>query len=124
MTQPPLFGPPPDDRPLPPAKMAYDKPAAPVGVLRGRARSCSACGALIVFPLVAKRVGGREQMRPMPVDVEPDPAGNVHVWAEGRVLRGHVFGRRQDRAGRADLHKSHFTTCPDAGRFRQRGDDR
>lgn len=113
---------------LPAAKMPYDEDAAGTALLRSKATHCTAegCGALIVFPFVSRKIRGsdREQMRPMPVDLEPDPAGTVHVWVEskGRVLRGHVFGRAKDRAGRQDLHRSHFATCPGAGQFRQRSD--
>lgn len=124
MSQMPLFGDLPPEEPtgLPPAKMPYDKPAVPSAVLRAKARPCSACGQLIVFPLVARTAKGVERARVMPVDVDPDPAGTVHIWTEGRSLRGHVFGRATDRKNRRDLHKSHFATCPQAGQFRQRSD--
>jgi hypothetical protein len=127
MTQPPLFGEPdPVPEALPPAKMPYDKAPAPIGWLREKARPCSACGALIVFPFVARKVRGsdREETRPMPVDLDYDPKGTVHVWTEsrGRVLRGHVFGKAADRKGRNTLHKSHFATCTNPGQFRQRRD--
>lgn len=125
MTQPALFGDPQEpEQNLPPAKMPWEAPPAPMAVLRAKQRPCTACGAMIVFPYVSRKVKGtdREETKPMPVDVDYDPAGTVHVWLEsrGRVLRGHVFGRKADRKGRNTLHKSHFASCPEADRFRQR----
>jgi hypothetical protein len=90
--------------------------------LRDRARPCQACGASIVFALVSKKSKGREVTSSMPIDVEPALDGNVHVWTEGRTLRGHVFGRKQDRDGRHDLHRSHFApgSCANPEMFRKR----
>jgi hypothetical protein len=127
VSQMPLFGEPEPEVPeLPPAKMPWDAPPAPIGLLRSKARECSACGAPIIFPFVSRTVRGsdREVTRPMPVDLDYDPAGTVHVWTEsaGRVLRGKVFGRKADRTGKQTLHVSHFATCTNPGQFRQRSD--
>ena len=125
MTQPSLFGDPePEPQPAPakPEKLPVDRPPAPIGVLRSRARACRSCGAQVVFAVTEKRKGGRDVPGVMPVDVEPAPGGNVRLTTQssGRVIRAYVIPKAQT-VGRASLHTSHFATCSEAGQHRKRG---
>jgi hypothetical protein len=59
-----------------------------------------------------------ESGKPMPVDIEPDPRGNLILY------RGHDLSMRCRVAGDGvkvgDRHRPHFATCPDADSWRQR----
>jgi len=78
---------------------------------------CTACGASLVFAVLAS--GKR-----IPMDPEPSDRGNVACRiVEGRGLVAHVFGKAdatEARAAGAVLYLSHFATCPDVARFRNR----
>jgi hypothetical protein len=76
---------------------------------RGRCRSC---GAEVIW---AKTEAGR----PMPVDVEPDPAGNLHLWLDGN----HEYRCAVIVESWPDYRprfRPHFATCPDAQSWRRR----
>lgn len=103
---------------LPPVKGPLDKPAAPIGWLRAKGGHCRSCNAEIVFALLTKKKGGTEITKPHPYDLAPDPDGTTHLTAEGRNVRAYLIPKK-DRAGRAILHKSHFTTCPQAEAWRR-----
>jgi hypothetical protein len=62
----------------------------------------------------------------MPVDLEPDPGGNVTLYAapdDGRLI-AEVMPRARVESGNLPgsgvLYTSHFATCPDADRHRRR----
>lgn len=62
--------------------------------------------------------------RPMPLDLDPHPDGNVHLgWVGGEelalVLAGAELAAAQLEAG--TLYRSHFVTCPDADEHRGAG---
>ena len=78
--------------------------------------SCRSCGAPVLWATV--ELSGKQ----MPVDADPAPEGNVliqrepgRVWA--RVLTGHDL--HQARHEDEPLHRSHFSTCPDAATWRR-----
>ena len=78
--------------------------------------TCRACDAEIVF---AETRNGKR----MPVDVEPNPDGNCYLSKDGtdatvQVLAGDDLAEAK-RSG-LQLHKSHFTTCPESADFRRR----
>jgi hypothetical protein len=68
--------------------------------------------------------------RMMPVDREPSPGGNVKLFRRpDGSIRCEVLGpdaaQQLEQAaallgGSTQLRKSHFVTCPQAGRFRRR----
>ncbi len=68
---------------------------------------CSACGAPIIW---AKH---EKSGKPNPIDADPCPDGNV-------LLRGdfYMLVPKAERVDWPKLHKSHFSTCPEAQRFR------
>lgn len=78
---------------------------------------CKSCGAAIVW---AKTTSGRT----MPVDAEPTDDGTIHLnGSDCEVLskadREAVLAA-DDLSGRyTRLHKSHFSTCPQAARHRK-----
>lgn len=120
MNQMSLFGDEPAEPPRPakPEKEAWEKAAAEQPQLRHRQTPCQSCGAMIVFAQVERK--GGNGVRPHPVDVDEHPAGTVHLWMEGRYLRGKVLTKAQakDRSG---LHRSHFATCPKAAEWKSGG---
>jgi hypothetical protein len=120
MTLPlPGFGPEPDDTPTTRSEKdpATHKPT-PLAALRARCETCRSCPAQIVY-VVTYNKRTKKHSR-MPVDVDPDPGGNVLVYSVGRVLHGHVLNKA-DATARDDLHSSHFDSCPDAPAYRTRG---
>lgn len=77
-------------------------------------RACGSCDAPIIW---ASTVKGR----PMPVDAEPDPDGNILLHARpGRGPLAEVVPAGQDGliAGE-QLRLSHFATCPNADQHRR-----
>lgn len=127
MTQEPLFGPEPEvpaePEALPPVPKDVDRKAAPLALLRGKARPCESCGTSIVFAISLKRLRGADRVRVMPVDVAPTPGGNVRLTVDGRRIMAYVIPKAQTR-DRADLHMSHFATCPQADQWRSKGGKR
>ena len=69
--------------------------------------TCKGCGASILWATAA--VTGKV----MPLNLPPDPEGNLMVGSDGKVraVGGDGGGRR---------YSSHFATCPRAGDFRKR----
>jgi hypothetical protein len=82
--------------------------------------SCAAKGinALIVFIPVANNAG--RKMRPMPLNAEPDPAGNVAVSRTGSgALRGRVLAGGQKAIPPEVTYCPHFATCVAPGAHRK-----
>lgn len=77
---------------------------------------CRSCGAPIVWETTVTA-------KAMPIDPDPDPAGNVDVvWIGGERV-ALVLGPADAVAAQAAGHKlyvSHFGTCPSAGAWRRR----
>lgn len=82
------------------AKRTYPYPTMP----------CSACGAPIVFARSAND-------RPIPLNAEPDPNGNIWVSADGRA---HYRSKANPIPDGAERYTSHFIDCPQAAQFRRR----
>lgn len=72
---------------------------------------CGGCGAPVVWTTTAN-------LRPMPVDPEPAPDGNVLLTAVGLGVRAEVVGNPARLFGRT-AYRSHFSTCPKAGDYRR-----
>lgn len=53
--------------------------------------------------------------QPMPLDAEPNPAGNVTLDAHGRAVVHAAGAAPADRP----VFMPHHATCPDAGRWRR-----
>jgi hypothetical protein len=73
---------------------------------------CQSCAARIVWAVT-------ERGKRMPVDADPHPAGNVRLipTADGGAT-AHVL-QKHEAAGGAPLHRSHFTSCPNASDWRR-----
>jgi len=71
--------------------------------------ACRSCFAPIIWR-------NTEKGRPIPLDPEPTPNGDVRVDEHGTA---HVLPN-EPRLGTDELHRSHFATCPDADRHRGR----
>jgi hypothetical protein len=79
-------------------------------------KQCSACHAEIAWAFTPR--GKR-----MPIDADPHPAGNVVVSvADSGRLECRVLSRIEVslQPDDVELYRSHFATCPDAQRFRDR----
>lgn len=68
-----------------------------------------------------------ERGKDMPVDAEPAPGGTIALcWSESRnhptVLSTVVTAKLA--FGHTNLRKSHFASCPQAGKWRRRGGGR
>lgn len=81
-----------------------------------RVEGCKSCGASVIWAVTPAA-------KPMPVDAEPVKDGNVQLEHRGddmtplaRVL---PVAKQFGKAGQ--LRKSHFATCPQAGKWRRRG---
>lgn len=59
-----------------------------------------------------------EHGRPMPLDPDPVPGGNVVIDASGVAI---VFARAGQAPKRFDRYVPHAKTCPAAGASRRRG---
>lgn len=71
---------------------------------------CRSCGAAIVWARTATR-------RPMPIDPDPVPHGNVKYLRPGIVAvidRSSIF----DQHAEGPWYVSHFSTCPAADTWR------
>ncbi len=84
--------------------------------MASHSNSCRSCGADIVWAITK---GGKR----MPVDAEPNPAGNVELtvgrsdsipWATVHSQPPGMFDDWVDRA-----HMPHFATCPDGESWRK-----
>lgn len=99
------------DRPLPGLDGAYvGVPIAPI--CAGHVTACRECGAPIVWAMTGEH-------RAMPVNPTASPAGNVELTAGRGGLHCTVLPKR-DQHDRDDLHLSHFVTCPQAAKVRNR----
>ncbi|SCL32110.1 hypothetical protein GA0070616_4389 [Micromonospora nigra] len=74
---------------------------------------CRSCPAQIIWTVT-------DRGRDMPVDAEPDPAGNValSVNDKGQIVASVV--KPHLAFGRKDLRLSHFVRCKDAAKWRRR----
>jgi hypothetical protein len=72
---------------------------------------CRSCGAPVVW---AKLSSGKNN----PVDPKPSPDGNIILGAAGDV--SYVLSRIEAVAYKGLLHRSHFSTCPNAAAHRRR----
>ena len=72
--------------------------------------TCRICQDPIIFALVGNREG-RPPSR-MPLNPQPDPAGNVAVYRDAqRTLVGRVLGKDDHVLGYERLMMPHFATC-------------
>lgn len=73
---------------------------------------CRSCSDRIIWTTT-------DRSKPMPVDAEPAPGGNLTLWRDdkgeirSRVVKPHLA------FGRTDLRLSHFVRCPQADRWRR-----
>ena len=80
---------------------------------------CRSCGAPILWAITGKA------SKPMPVDAEPSPDGNLVLTEDGAQSRAIVLDKIQLRFARERgeaLHCSHFATCPEASDWRRKRD--
>lgn len=78
-------------------------------------RACRGCGAEIVF---AGTVNGKA----MPVDLLPEPGGNVRLLDQDGLAYVEVLGPLEQQIAEdagEPLHYSHFATCPNQEEFRR-----
>ncbi len=101
--------------------MTPDQEAAPLHA----PHVCKSCSAPIFWAQLLDEAGRRVRtesgrMKAMPVNAQPDPAGNVvlfHREGEGIVCR--VLRRGEEPPPGARLRTSHFATCPNANQHRR-----
>lgn len=67
---------------------------------------CSKCGRQIAW------VRTETNQKGMPIDPDPNPAGNVSVRYEAGKLTAHVFLRSEKRPSGTTVFMPHFATCP------------
>jgi hypothetical protein len=72
---------------------------------------CRSCPADIVWAVTTRG-------RPMPVDAEPHPDGNIRLIPRMGLTTPRAEVVTEPRPGE-QLRHSHFTTCPDAGQHRR-----
>jgi hypothetical protein len=78
------------------------------------ARRCKSCGALILWTLT-------EAGKPMPVDFAPSTDGTVAINVDVDERGRRVWRSRVAQIGEPIVRrKSHFATCPNAGKHRKR----
>jgi len=70
--------------------------------------TCRSCGATIVWAIT-------DSGKRMPVDAEPDPAGNLSIWESGEGWRVTVVPEEWDGL----RYRPHFATCPDSESWRR-----
>lgn len=90
-------------------------PSAPAATADWPTQPCEGrgCTAQVIWATTAN-------VRPMPVDVEPVADGNVLLsWVNGTVRAEVIGARGQARLFGRTRYRSHFTSCPDADRFRK-----
>ena len=83
---------------------------------------CRGCGAEILW------IRTTANRRKMPVDAEPvavllNGAGNTFVKLDGTIVTGRRIGDAWDDdpdANVVEAYESHFATCPEGGKFRNR----
>lgn len=85
--------------------------------LQRHAQRCARCPALIAW-------GRTDAGKAMPVNLEPDPAGNVAVYVDGAgVIRARVVSHDLPLATFEHLHVPHFATCGQGSRPPARKDN-
>lgn len=62
-----------------------------------------------------------ESGKRMPLDAEPHPEGNVLMVAGGSGPVARVLSASAAATTSGALFRSHFVTCPDAGKWRRDG---
>jgi hypothetical protein len=72
---------------------------------------CRSCQAHIIWAVT-------DTGRRMPVDPDPDPQGNLTVWATGEGWRVSVI--TEDWPESRPRFRPHFATCPDSESWRHR----
>lgn len=93
-----------------------------------RVQNCRSCSARIIWAVTNPEL---KSGRPMPVDADPHPQGNVMLARDPRiphepdapvVVRATVL-RANQAAGARDagelLYRSHFASCPNADAWRK-----
>lgn len=73
---------------------------------------CSACGAAIIWTTT-------EAGKQAPIDAEPCADGTIAISIDGRLSEV-VKDPKLAREAGMKLHKNHFSTCPDAAKFRKK----
>jgi len=73
---------------------------------------CGSCKKPVIWTVTAN--GKR-----LPVDATPTSDGTVALTAAGNQVRSRVV-EVKFRFGRRDLHKAHFSSCPQANTWRRR----
>jgi hypothetical protein len=74
---------------------------------------CSSCGAAIIW--TTTKLG-----RPMPVDAEPTPTGNIVLVDGGGGAPKAIYKRPEEIAALScERYISHFATCPHADQHRK-----
>lgn len=59
-------------------------------------------------------------LKHMPVEAEPVPDGTIRLWWDAGTLRCAVVRSNRDKFGKT-LYRSHFATCREADKWRNRG---
>ena len=79
---------------------------------------CESCQAPIIFAVVHNNAG--RKLKHMPLNADPDPAGNVAV--RPGTMTGYVLRKGQKAVPPEVTYLPHFATCtkPEAHRRRQR----
>jgi len=75
--------------------------------------TCRSCNAEIIWATTNKG-------KAMPIDAEPNPAGNVELIPTPAGPRAIVHGQSPLMAEHP-VHTTHFQTCPNADEWRDRG---
>jgi hypothetical protein len=75
--------------------------------------NCRSCQAPITWAVT-------ERGRDMPVNAEPSPDGSIELVERGGQPPLARTLKAADRAGKTNLHRSHFADCPNAPTWRRR----
>ena len=73
---------------------------------------CGSCKQPVIWTVTDKS-------KRMPVDAQPTADGTVALTVDGSQVRSRVV-EAKFRFGRKDLHKAHFSSCPQANTWRRR----
>lgn len=79
---------------------------------RPEPRTCAGCGAEV------KWAKNNNTGKSAPVNVTPDPNGNVYLWEDGATYQVLTSAERQEPTDQP-RYTLHFATCPKASRFRR-----
>ena len=75
------------------------------------------CRARLIFIPVHKQGGGITRM---PLNADPDPAGNVIVSPSGHSVVGRIKRKNEQAALHEVIYMPHFATCTKPRNFRRR----